>query len=102
MKTRIQKFKHYRERIARTPEKKFPVRKTVIRSQTHADKEALAQTSKVTAAVAYSSVPLKKKVATPYGVYSKKKRIWLLIKSVSLVLVVAAFVCLYFFWVKAR
>jgi|LAHS01.1.fsa_nt_gb ferric-dicitrate binding protein FerR (iron transport regulator) len=102
MKSRIQKYKHYRDRIARTPENKFPARKTVIRSQTHADKEALAQTSKVTSAVAYPSVPLKKKTATPYGEYSKKQRTWLLVKSVSFVLVVAAFVCLYFFWVKAR
>jgi hypothetical protein len=102
MRTRIQKYKRYRERIARTPESKFPPRKTVARSQTHADMETLAQTAKVTAAVAYPSVPLKKKPATPYGEYAKKRRLWLFVKSVSLVLVVIGFVCLYFFWVKAR
>jgi hypothetical protein len=102
MRTRIQKYKRYRERIARTPDKKFPVRKVVVRTQTHADKEAIAQSGKATAAVAYKSVPLKKKRITPYSEYSKKQHVWLMIKCVSLLMTIAGFVCLYFFWVVAR
>jgi hypothetical protein len=102
MRTRIQKYKHYREKIARTPDNKFPARKTVVRTQTHADKEAIAQSGQATSAVQYKSVPLKKKRITPYSEYSKKKRIWLIIKCVSLLMTIAGFVCLYFFWVVAR
>jgi hypothetical protein len=102
MKTRIQKYKRYRERIARTPENRFPARKSVVRTQTHADKEVIAQSGKATSAVAYKNVPLKKKRITPYSEYSKKQRVWLIIKSVSLLMTIAGFTCLYFFWVLGK
>jgi hypothetical protein len=102
MKTRIEKYKRYRERIERTPENRFPAHHNAVRTQTHADKEAIAQSGKATAAVAYKSVPLKKKRITPYSEYSKKERVWLMIKGVSLLMTIAAFVCLYFFWVIKR
>lgn len=102
MKTRIEKYQRYRERIERTPENKFPARRNVVRTQTHADKEAVAQSGKAAAAVDYKSVSLKKKRITPYSEYFKRKRVWLIIKSGSLLLTVAAFVCLYFFWVIGK
>jgi hypothetical protein len=100
MKTRIEKYKRYRERIERTPENRFPVHRTAVRTQTHADQEVIAQSGKASVAVAYKSVPLKKKRITPYSEYSKKQRLWLMIKGVSLLMTIIAFVCLYFFWVK--
>ncbi|MFA6619827.1 MAG: hypothetical protein WCS90_01675 [Bacilli bacterium] len=99
MKTRIEKYKRYRERIERTPENKFPVHRNAVRTQTHADKEVIAQSARPASAVAYKSVPLKRKRITPYSEYSKKQRLWLMIKGVSLLMTIAAFACLYFFWV---
>ncbi|MCH3909095.1 MAG: hypothetical protein LKF75_05250 [Bacilli bacterium] len=100
MKTRIQKYRHYREKIAKTPEGKFPSRNHVELKQTSLDEQVIAQTGKASAALSYKHLSLKERKATPYYEYSKRERIWLIIKSVGLLVAVVGFVCLYFFWVK--
>jgi hypothetical protein len=99
MNTRTRKYKMYRDRIERTPENRFPKPKTVVRSVSHADEEAIQASEKATSAITIKNGALKKKRSTPYGSYAKKKRIWLIVKCVSLILSAAALSCFYFFWV---
>jgi len=100
MRTRVEKWAHYRARIKRTPDKKFPHRTIEVR-QTHADQVALSQTAASSSAIAYQTLPtLKTKKPTLYVVYARRKRIWLVIKITSFALVAIAFVCLWFWWVE--
>jgi hypothetical protein len=101
MKTRTEKYRRYRAQIQATPESAFPKRGVTDRSQTPLDHEIISHSAQSDGAIAYSSLPLKKKKPTPYAVYAKKKRVWLIVKSVSFVLVLISMTLVYFFWVKA-
>jgi hypothetical protein len=100
MKTRIEKYRRYRAQIAATPENAFPKRGVTERSQTPLDQDIISHSAQSDGAIAYASLPLKKKKPTPYAVYAKKRRVWLIVKSVSFVLVALAMTLVYFFWVK--
>jgi len=102
MKTRIEKYRHYRAKILATPESAFPKRGITERSTTAQDQEIISQSAQSDGAIAYNSLPLKKKKPTPYAKYARKERVWLVVKSVSLVVVVVSLTLVYFFWVKAK
>jgi hypothetical protein len=96
----MEKYRHYRAKIEALPENKFPPHEHVELATNESDSVMISKTASSKEAIAYKDLPLKSKSATPYLEYSKKQRLLLLIKSVSLLAVVALFVCLYFFWVK--
>jgi hypothetical protein len=100
MRTRTEKYRRYREKIARLKENRFPKRAKSEQSTTHADEAIISQSAQSKGAIVYKDLAVKKNKATPYFLYSRKKRNWLIIKSVSFLFAVAGFVCLYFFWVK--
>jgi hypothetical protein len=100
MRTRVEKYHRYRAKIAAMPENKFPKRAISEQATTHADQEIISHSSKSSGAIDYQALPVKKNKATPYALYSRKKRIWLIIKSVGFVIAIIVFVLLYFFWVK--
>ena len=101
MKTRTEKYRRYRAQIQATPENAFPKRGVTDRSQTPLDQDIISHSAQSDGAIAYSSLPLKKKKPTLYAAYAQKKRVWLIVKSVSFVVVVVSLTLVYFFWVKA-
>jgi hypothetical protein len=100
MRTRMEKYRHYRAKIESLPESKFPPHEHAEIQTNEKDSAAISQAASSKGAIAYPNLPLKSKAATPYLEYSKKERALLLIKFATLAVVVAGFVCLYFFWVK--
>jgi hypothetical protein len=100
MRTRMEKYRHYRAKIESLPESKFPPHGHVELATNESDSAVISKTASSKEAIVYKDLPLKNKNATPYLEYSKRQRLMLLIKGVTLVAVVALFVCLYFFWVK--
>jgi hypothetical protein len=105
MKTRTEKWSHYRAKILRTPESKFPVRKVADRPLSPSDAAVVASTDKPGLAIGYGTIigakgRKKERPATPYAIYSKRKRGWLIFKLVLFVAVSSGFVAAWFLWVK--
>mgnify|MGYP006903480306 FL=1 len=78
MKTRMEKYKKYRERILRTPDEKFENKKT---RQVEVSKEEI-------------------QAETPYTEYRRKEIRMYSLKGCVLFLAVILFIMLYLFWVR--
>ena len=78
MKTRMEKYKKYRERILRTPDEKFENKKT---RQVEVSKEEI-------------------QAETPYTEYLRKEIRMYSLKGCVLFLAVILFILLYLFWVR--
>ncbi len=78
MKTRVEKYKKYRERILKTPDEKFE--------------------SKKTRRVEVSSEEIKSE--TPYTAYRKKEIKMYSLKGTIFFIVLIFFVLIYLFWVR--
>ncbi|HBE99071.1 MAG TPA: hypothetical protein DDW18_03445 [Firmicutes bacterium] len=78
MKTRMEKYKKYRERILRTPDEKFENKKT---RQVEVSKEEI-------------------QAETPYTEYRRKEIRMYSLKGCVLFLAVILFILLYLFWVR--
>ena len=78
MKTRMEKYKKYRERILKTPDEKFENKKT---RQVEVSKEEI-------------------QAETPYTEYRKKEIHTYSLKGCVLFLAIILFILLYLFWVR--
>lgn len=78
MKTRMEKYKKYRERILKTPDEKFENKKT---RQVEVSKE-------------------ENQAETPYTEYRKKEIHMYFLKGCVLFLAIILFILLYLFWVR--
>lgn len=78
MKTRMEKYKKYRERILKTPDEKFENKKT---RQVEVSKEEI-------------------RAETPYTEYRKKEIHMYSLKGCVLFLAIILFILLYLFWVR--
>lgn len=91
-KTRTEKWKKYRERIASTPDSEFEKESGNSISFSKVDRERLE------GSVSPSYEPRLR--TTPYKAFVARKRRDLLLKFVFLGITVAAFCLAYIFWVK--
>ncbi len=93
-KTRIQRWKRYREKIKALPDASFDTKKGNAISFSKVDRARLE------GSVQPSYAP--RLETTAYKSYLARKRRNLLLKSLALILTVVLFVLLYVFWVEAR
>jgi hypothetical protein len=101
MRTRKEKWRVYRERIKTLPDDRFPTPKVSERPLAASD-HALIETmgkSKNMIRQGPTLVVGEKGSATPYSVYEKRKKQWLLVKGALLLLAIAFFIILWFCWV---
>ncbi|MCI2111774.1 MAG: hypothetical protein LKK13_05535 [Bacilli bacterium] len=102
MKTRMGKWSSYRDRIAAMPSGKFPVSKRAGTPMGLSERSFVGSLSKSKNAIRPNSAvaALPRKKSTPYSVYAKRKRGWLIAKFALLALVAIGFIILWFYWVR--
>ena len=100
MKTRYEKWRHYRKRIENTPDSGFEVEKNISeRPQTPEDVLELSKTIRSDNAISLAQYGVKKKKPTLFLAYEKQKRLFLLLKFGLLLLAIVGLILVYFFWV---
>lgn len=96
MKSRTKKWAHYRETIKKLPPEKFPKRKDYTEVASISDLAEMNVSAKASNAL---SDNVRNAKATPYAVYQRRRSNLLIFKLVVASLVLAGFVCAWFFWV---
>jgi len=102
MRTRMEKWAHYRAKIAAMPEEKFPEAKRTGRPMGDRDLsfvESLPKSKNAIRPESTMALPSDHK-ATPYAVYEKRKREWLIVKFALLAIAIIGFTLLWFYWVQ--
>ncbi len=97
MKTRMEKWAKYREKIKNTPESKFK-KKPFFVSSSEEEAAAILEKGNVSSAVTMNSLP--KKRLTPYGVYLSHKRNVFIMKLILLCLAIVGMILLWLLWVR--
>ncbi len=100
MKSRMQKWAHYRKKIMAMPDSKFPARKAYASDISKEDGELIKHTAVSKSAVSLAGIGGKEYHSTPYEEYQVRQRVYLVLKIVLLIAVVAALSIFYFYWVK--
>ena len=96
MKSRTKKWAHYRETIKKLPAEKFPKRKDYTEVASVSDLAEMNVSAKASNAL---SGNVRNAKATPYAVYQRRRRNMLFVKLVVTFVVLAGFICAWFFWV---
>ena len=96
MKSRTKKWAHYRETIKKLPAEKFPKRKDYTEVASISDLAEMNVSAKASNAL---SGNVRNTKATPYAVYQRRRSNMLIFKLVVAFLVLAGFICAWFFWV---
>ena len=102
MRTRMEKWSHYRGKITAMPSKSFPTVKRLGSPMGDSDLSYVDSLPKSKNAIrpdAATAIPFEKK-ATPFAVYEKRKGQWLIAKLTLLVLAIVGFTLLWFYWVQ--
>lgn len=100
MKSRMKKWARYRKAIISTPATKFPTRKPVVCVTSPEDNAAIRQTAVSKGAVSLAGIGGKNYRNTLYEEYQVRQRVYLILKIVLLIAVIAALTILYFHWVE--
>lgn len=100
MKSRTKKWARYRAKIQNTPDKGFSPRRRLELVTDEGDKEAIEKTAVSKGAISLETVGEKKHHSTPYAIYNKRKSLYLFLKILLLVVVVAGFAIWYVYWVR--
>jgi hypothetical protein len=102
MRTRMEKWARYRAKIVAMPGQKFPKSKRLGRPMGDSDLsyvDSLPKSKNAIRPEAAAALPSNEN-ATPYAVYKKRKREWLIVKLALLALAVIGFTLLWFYWVQ--
>ncbi len=99
MKTRMEKWRRYREKIESLPDDAFPESEPIAVPLSDEDKHTVGQSSPAVS-ISYPSLGKKgRNRATPYSQYRKRERIVFILEIVAFVVVFILLLLLYFFWV---
>jgi len=102
MRTRMEKWSHYRGKITAMPTQSFPTVKRLGSPMGDSDLsfvDSLPKSKNAIRTDLTTAIPLQKKV-TPFAVYEKRKGQWLIAKLTLLALAIAGFALLWFYWVQ--
>ncbi len=82
------------------PDSRFPPRKAFVTDISKEDGELIKRTAVSKGAVSLAGIGGKEYHSTPYEEYQVRQRVYLVLKIVLLIAVVAALTIFYFYWVK--
>lgn len=98
MKTRMEKWASYREKIARTPDEKFKKKKAIYEETSPDEERALSEKALAGGAIILPGLPLLRPV--PYQEARIRRIVFLVLKVLLAVGVVTLLALLWAFWVK--
>lgn len=96
----MQKWSHYRKRIARTPTEKFGQRQSVIDANSLEDEAAIRETAVSKSAISLAPLGGKSYHNTLYQEYQVKQKVYLILKFFLMILMIIGLTLLYFQWVE--